>query len=101
MNRFAQTLIGIVFGLLGIFVTCAALYIMFLAKAPTMWGVILALCGLGVLFWGGVIVPNSGVEDGGKKLTVLVGPLLPLLPGGRRMTDQATAVVVTTTKADP
>lgn len=80
-------MIGLLFALLGIgVITCAGIVVV-TSKTVTVWAIVLVVIGALILFWGGVIVPNSGVEDGAKKLTVFVGPFLPYLPGGRRASD--------------
>ena len=87
MNKLVQAIIGVVIGVAGFLIMGAACATIILAKAVTMWAVVFLCVGAGLLFWGGAMVPNSGVEDGAHKLTVFVSPWLDYLPGGRRRTD--------------
>jgi len=87
MSRVVQTSVGLFLGLFGVVLAFGTLGVMFVSRAITMWGGILALAGVIVAFLGGVIVPNSGVEEGTHKLTILINPFLDLLPGGRRRSD--------------
>lgn len=87
MTKLLQAIVGILIAVIGLGIIIAASATIILAKAVTMWAVIFLAIGAMFLFWGGVMIPNSGVEDGAHKLSIFVGPLLDYLPGGRRKTD--------------
>lgn len=101
--RVVQIAAGILFALVGVVVIGAALAVLVLAKGVTAWGVALVAVGAILMFLGGVLIPNSGVEDGAKKVSVFVTPLLPFFPafGGRRATDPPAPVAPPPPKEGP
>lgn len=100
--RIVQTVMGVLFAVIGAVVIVAALAVLILAKGVTMWGVVLVAVGALVLFLGGVLIPGSHVADGAVTASAIVGPYVTrFMPGGRRATDPPIVEPVAPAAAPP